>query len=319
MRLMVREMCIYLQEDLQRLYHCMYLTFLGEPRLYYDEAAVRCSASRNTISKYWRHGLKEEILFPPQIRLNMYKHRKEYTYLIQSDSADDLFEYYQNQPNVIYEALTLGKFDLFLQTSKPLDVLPDRTLFWGSRGNYIYPVTPYYSFDTALNRMEKLLAEEHSPSKLKVEYPEEPPEKGSSHYGWMIFPYVKYNMKTGFTEIVKKLHISFDSFYKGLDFLLNVSTVLLPYYPFGYAQYAHRFFVFWTDYEEFLCKFLGLLPSHTSIVKVNDALFAYVNILKDGQPNEHRFFSLCFRMRELKLVDKFWAASPVFRWVPDTL
>lgn len=317
MSLVVKEMCIYTREDLHRLQHCMYLTFLKEPRLYYDEAATRCGASRNTISKYWRLGLEKEVFFPPQIRLNMYKNRKEYIYLIQSDSVDELFEYFQKQPSVIYEALTLGKFDLLVQTSKPLDVLPDRTLFWGSRGNYIYPVTPNYSFESALNRMEKLLKEEHSPSKSSVEYPREPPEKGSSHYGWMIFPYVKYNMRTGFTRIVKQLHIAFDSFFQGLEFLLNVSTVLLPYYPFGYAQYAKHFLVFWSDYEEFLCEFLGLLPSHTSIIKVNDALIAYVNILNDGQSNEHRFFSLCFKMRKLKLVNKFWAANPVFRYVPD--
>ena len=317
MRVLVEEMCIYTQDDLQQLQHCLYRTFLKEPRLYYDVAGKRCNACRNTTSKYWREGLKHQVFFPPQIRLKMYENRKEYIYLIQSDSAHELYEYYKKQPNLIYVAMTLGKFDLFLQTSSPLEVIPDRTLFWGGRGNYIYPETPLYSFKKGYSLMQELLEKEHSPSQIPVDYPEELCDVGDPEYGWMIYPYVKYDMRTGFTKIIKKLHISFDSFYKGMEYLMEISTMLLPYYPFGYPQYIHHFFVFWSDYEEFLCKFLGLLPCHTSIVKVNDALLAYVNILRTTQSNEEDFFNLCFKMRKLELINKFWIVNPVFFSIPE--
>ena len=176
-----------------------------------------------------------------------------------------------------------------LQTSRLLDILPDRTLYWGNRGNYIFPVTPFNSYNGALNNMEGMLQGECELSKVPVVYPEYPPEVGSSPYGWKIFPYVKYNLKTGYTYIVKKLHISFDSFYKALYYLLNISTVTLPFYPLGFRLYSQYFFVFWSDYEEFLCTFFGCLPCHTSITKVNDALTMYVNIQKGEEMSEKIF------------------------------
>lgn len=38
-------------------------------------------------------------------------------------------------------------------------------------------------------------------------------------------------------------------------------------YSFGYVQYTQHFFVFWSDYEESLCKFLGLLY-HTFVLRL---------------------------------------------------
>lgn len=315
MNLVVKEMCIYTQKDLRKLQHSMYLTFLKEPRLYFDVAAEKCNASRNTISKYWRQGIDEEVFYPSQIRLKMYENRKEYLYLIQNDSAHKLYSYFKQQKDTIYMSYASGKFDILLQTSKPLEVLPDRTLFHGSRGNYIYPLTPYCSYEDALERMELLLKQEQKKSKIKVEYPDEPPEKGSSHYGWMIYPYVKYDLSVGFTKIVKALHISFPTFFKGLDYLLNVSTVLLPYYPLGFRLYSQHFLLFWSDYEEFLCESFGHLPCHTSIVKVNDALLMYVSIEKGLL--EKRLFQYCFELGDLGYIDRFWSSIPIYHWKPD--
>ena len=309
-------MCIYKQEDELKLRHAMYRTFLEEPRLYYDDAAKKVGACRNTVSTYWREGLKDKIFFPPQIRLNMYKNRKEYIYLIQSDSANRLYEYFKKHPDLAYMSYTSGKFDIFLQTEKPLDVLPDRTIFHGSRGNYIYPDILNCSYESALNRMERLIDQEHSPSKIPLEYHEEPPEVGSSYYGKMIFPYVKYDLKTGYTRIVKELRISFVSFHKGLDYLLNVSAKLLPYYPKGFRLYSQYFFIFWSDYEELLCELFSCLPCHTSITKVGNALIVYVSIEK-GEDMCERFFVMCSRMVDLGLIDRFWSSRPIYHWKPD--
>lgn len=294
----------------------MYRTFLEAPRLYYDEAAKKCDSCRNTVSTYWRDGLRELIFFPPQIRLKMFEDRKEYIYIIQSDSPLNLYNYFKKHPDVIYMVYASGKFDLLLQTDKPLDVLPDRTMFYGGRSNYIFPKTPNCAYLNALMRMELLLDQDHSPSRINVEYPKEPPEVGSSHYGWMIFPYVKYNLKTGYTKIVKKLHISYESFHKGFDYLLNVSTKLLPYYPKGFRLYSQYFFVFWSNYEEFLCDFLKCLPCHVSIIKVKDALIVYVSIEK-GKDMSEMFFKMCSKMVELGLIDRYWSSRPIYHWKPD--
>jgi hypothetical protein len=66
-------------------------------------------------------------IFPPQFRLNMYENRKEYIYFIQSDSAQKLYFHFKNHPDLVYIAYCSGNFDIFLQLSAPLDVLPDRT------------------------------------------------------------------------------------------------------------------------------------------------------------------------------------------------
>jgi hypothetical protein len=311
----VKEMCIFLQEDIGRLHHSMYLTFVREPRLYYHEAAQKCNVSRNTFSKYWKQGVTDKVFFPPQIRLKMYSNRKEYIYLIQNDNANDLYEHFKNHPDTVYVTCASGKFDLLLQTNKPLDVLPDRTLFSGSRGNYLYPETPLCSYNEALKRMDALLDHEHTPSKIDINYPEEPPEIGDSTLGWKIFPYVKYNLKTGFTPIIKRLHISFASFYKGLEYLYNVSTVLLPYYPSGFTWYSQHFFVFWSGYENLLCESFSQLPCHTSITKVKDALLVYASVEKGLI--EKRLLQYYFRLTHLGYIDRFWSSIPVYYYARD--
>lgn len=308
-------MCIYSHEDLRRLNHSMYRTFLKEPRLFTNEAAKRCHASRNTVAKYWKEGIEKKIFFSPQMRLNMYKNRKEYIYLIQSDSAHKLYTHFQKNPDVVYISYTSGKFDILLQTSKELDVLPDRTLLYGSRSNYIFPDLNDCTYENALDKMEAMLDSGPNPSEILVEYPEEPPEKGSSHYGLMIYQYIKYDLRTGFTPITKKLHISFESFYKGINYLLNVSTVLLPYYPLGFRLYSQYFFIFWSDYEDFLCKLFGCLPCHTSIAKVNGALVVYLSIQK-GEEMTERLFQCCSKMIDLGLIDYFWSSMPIYHWKP---
>lgn len=304
-------MSIYTREDIRQLQHCIYLTFLHNPRLYYDEGAKRCNVVRNTFTKYWKEGLINLNFFPPQIRLEMFETRIEYIYLVQSETPNKLYNYYKNHPDIIYLAATLGNFNLFIQTKKPLEVLPDRTLFYGSRGNYEYPETPYCIFDSALDKVEALMNQSHTPSTSTVSYLKEPKLRGSE-YGWKIFPYVKYDLRANYTFIVRKLGLSFSSFYKGLEYLLSVSTVLLPYYPLGYQEYSHHFFVFWTDYEDFVRQAFSSLPSHTSIVKVNNALIIYANLLC-----EPRFYALCYKMADLGLINQFWIANPVFHSVPD--
>jgi hypothetical protein len=288
---------------------------LEDPRLYYDKGAKRCGAARNTFTKYWYQGLEEKIFFPPQIRLNMYKTRKEYIYLVQSDAVHELYDYYRNHPDVIYLVYTVGKFDLFIQTSKPLNVIPNNTIHFGSRGNYIFPKVPYYEFERGFDKIDFLFEQEHEKSSLSVEYPEEPDIKGAS-YGWKIFPYLKYNLRPNYTTIIKTLGISFTSFYKGFEYLLNVSTSLLPYYPLGFRQYSPHFFAFWSDHEELLCELFGYLPCHVSIVKVGEALLIYAGIKRDGVSKD-RFFRICYNLLKQGVVNKYWTAIPAFHWKPD--
>ena len=230
--------------------------------------------------------------------------------MVQSDKAHELYKYYQKHSDVIYLAYALGKFDLILQTSKPLEVLPDATLLHGSRSSYIYPETPYYSYVTALDKMEAFLNCPHQKSRIDVTCPVEPRLEGSQ-YGWKIFPYVKYDLRTNYTFIVKKLGLSFGSFYKGIDYLLKISTVLLPYYPLGFPKYTQYFFVARSEYEYFVKDFFGLLPCHTSIAKVGDALLIYTSVEK-GAGLKERFFDLIHRMFELGYINRFWESNPVY-------
>jgi hypothetical protein len=308
-------MSTYSQEQIHRLQHCIYRVFLHNPRLYYDKGAKICGAARNTFTKYWRDGLANEVFFPPQIRLNMYRNRKEYIYIVQTDEIDELYDYYRTHPDVIYLVYTIGKFDLLIMTWSPLKVVPNNTIQYGSRGNFIFPETPFCTYGTALDHAEVALERPHMPSSLSVEYPDEPELKGAS-YGLQIFPYLKYNLRPNYTFIVKKLGISFTSFYKGYEYLLNVSTVLLPYYPLGFLQYVQHFLVFWTDYEDLIREVFSYLPCHVSIVKVGDALLVYASVQQDWRV-KRRFFNLCYKMLEMKLVKRYWTANPHFHWIPD--
>ena len=129
----------------------------------------------------------------------------------------------------------------------------------------------------------------------------------------MIFPYLKYDLRASYTNIVKKLHISFESFQKGFEYLLNVSTMLLPYYPLGFRLYSQYFLVFWSDYEEFLCELFGSLPCHTSITKVKDALVIYVSIQK-GEDMSDRLCKMCSTMVDLGVINRFWSSKPIYGW-----
>ena len=307
-------MSLYSKEDIRQIQHRIYLTFLYNPRIYYDKGAKQCRIAKNTFMKYWKEGLKDQVFFPPQIRLKMYRERKEYIYLVQNDKAHSMYEYYKKHPDITYLSYALGKFDLLIQTDKPLEVVPDGTLLHGSRSNYIYPETPYCTFEAALSRMEALLSQSHEPSKITVEYPEEPELKGTE-YGLQLLPYLKYNLRPNYTLVVKRVGISFSSFYKGYEYLLKVSTVLLPYYPFGLLNYSQYFFVFRTDYEHLLCELFGYLPCHVSITKVSDALIVYVTV-QEGKGLRERFFDLCYRLLDMGLVNQLWAADPVYHWRP---
>jgi len=103
-------MVMYSKENIRRLQHCIHRVLLRKPRIYYDEGAQHCSVNRKTFSKYLKLGLQDNVLYLPQIRLDMYEERKEYMYFLQSDNAHELYKYYQKQPNVVYLAYTLGKF-----------------------------------------------------------------------------------------------------------------------------------------------------------------------------------------------------------------
>jgi hypothetical protein len=303
----------YSAKDKDQLEYRIYQTILDEPRIYYHNGANKCGVTRNTFTRHWYDGLRDQVFFPPAIRLKMFQNRKEYIYLIRNDKAHELYRYYMNHPDVVYLTYTLGKFDLLIQTRTPLDVNPDSTILFGSRSNYMYPKTPNYSFEIAFDRMNALLDQHHTPSHIEITYPEEPVLEGAK-YGWMIFPFIKYDLRTNYTRIVKKVNISFFSFYRGLDYLLSVSTVLLPYYPLGYRQYSHNLYVIWSDYEDFICDFFGCLPSHVSIFKVEDALIIYASTLL---ALNYEFFDFCYRMLTLGLVKRFWTANPLYHWIPD--
>lgn len=277
------------------------------------DGSKKCNAAKNTFMKYWKKGLVDLIFFPPQIRIRIYKTRKEYIYLVECENPHELFEYYRKHPDVIYLAFLHGKFNLLIQTKKPLDIAPKGTLLHGSRSDYEYPETPYCSFDSALDRMETLLSQEHEPSRSTVTCPDEPSLKGSE-YGWKIFPYIKYDLRPNYTTIVKKVGISFSSFYKGYEYLLSVSTVLLPYYPLGFTNYLPEFIVLETDYEKLIREFFSHLPSHVSITRVDDAFLIHASHL---YMKERRFYLLVYRMAELGYIKRFWTATPVFHWTPD--
>lgn len=95
-------MSLYSQEDIRRLQHCIYLTFLNNPRMYFTDGSKKCNSAKNTFMKYWKKGLLDLIFFPPQIRIKMYNTRKEYVYLVECDNPHELFEYYKKHPDVIY-------------------------------------------------------------------------------------------------------------------------------------------------------------------------------------------------------------------------
>lgn len=291
----------------------IYRTFLREPRMPFGRASKECYVSRNTLSRHWYDALRKGIFFPPQLRLKMYKGEKEYIYLVQNDLAHEMYENFKKNHNVLYMCYCLGKIDLLIQTDEPLKEIPENTLFFGNRGNYIFPETKNYGFNTCLKNIKNLLDQEHEKSKVPVLYIEKPDIKGSN-YGEMIFPYVKYDLKTNYTFIVKKLGISFASFYKGLDYLMNVSTVLLPFYPLGIMQYSQHFFVFWSEYEELLCELFGYFPCHVSLVKVNDALLVYAPSIL---PIEFPLFTTFHKMLKMGLIDRFWTTDPLYHWKPD--
>lgn len=308
-------MCKYSEKDL-KLHHCMYKTFLHDPRLHYGDAAKACGVVRNTFTKHWKKGLENGVFYNPQIRPKMFNTIREYIYLVQTDDVHELFEYYKGHPNVIFLVHTIGRFDLLIQTNEPLKIIPNNTIFYGGRSNYRYPLTLNCTYEDAFDRIDDVLDNSHTPSKIEVTFPEEPDLKGAK-WGWKIFPYLKYNLRPNYTWVVKNVGISFTSFYAGYEYLLNACSVLLPHYPLGYLQYSHRYLVFWSDYEELLCEILGLLPCHVAITKIGDALFAYINI-RDKGTTKKRYFDFCHKITEMNLINKLWEATPIFHWVPDT-
>ena len=307
-------MSTFSKEDLD-LHYCIYRTLLTDPRIYYHVAAKKCGVARNTFTKHWEEGLEQGIFFSPQIRPKMYSARKEYIYLVQTDNVHELYEYYKNYPYLVYLAYTLGKFDLLIQTEHPLEVIPHNTILWGSRSDYQYPHTPQCTDKAALDTIEDLLDRPHEKSHIPVDYPDEPDIMGHQ-WGWKIYPYLKYDLRPNYTWIVKKVGMSFTSFYRGYEYLLKVCSVLLPYYPHGFLAYSQHFFVIWSDYEELICKVFGCLPSHVSITKLNGALLICAGI-RENWRIKNRFLNICYDMIKKGYIKRFWTVNPIFHWKPD--
>jgi len=93
-------------------------------------------------------------------------------------------------------------------------------------------------------------------------------------------------------------------------------SILLPCYPLGFRLYSQYFFVFWSDYEKFLCELFGRLPCHTAITKVKGASIMYVSIQKAEDISE-KLFKMCSKMVDLGLIDHFWSSRPIYGWRRD--
>jgi hypothetical protein len=295
----------------------MYKLRTTDPRITVTDMAKSLGITRNAASHHLNKALEEGILFNPQLKLLMSEDVKEYFYAVSSDDAFRAFHQLQEDKRILYEIFGSGYADLLLTTSEPLpwcelDEL-GRVMLWGERSNYICPDIPEADYITALSNIEDFSKKEFEPSKWivdllpwKIEWKE---------IDWKLFPLLRYNVTKTYTDLSKKIEMSYDGFRWSFGRILANTQLIVPFYPEGYPKYNDYYFFIQSKYENMLIDMASLIPCCTMINKVKDWLSIYLHILPLNTTD--RLFTVLYSLQDCGYLDKLKMVYSTTYWHPD--
>ena len=109
------------REQIEVHYYSLYLQLLEEGRTSFTRIGNSLNINNKSAAKLYRLALKEEVLFPPYLRLNSFPNFQEYIYFLKFRNALSIFEKLKNDHRVLYEAVSSGAFNLMVIANEKID------------------------------------------------------------------------------------------------------------------------------------------------------------------------------------------------------
>ena len=172
-----------------------------------------------------------------------------------------------------------GFANFYVISKEKIDIEGD-ILISGPRSDYHVSFAPNHSWKTAIKIMEEK-KEKFDPDKY------EPRGTIQTHWDvtieWdkkdeILFRYFKYDLRKPMERIRKKHRISGRMGMNWLKKLPEYCTIITRFYPEKRSSYDPYFFIFETDYEDFIIELFSELPTSTLFFKVSDKLIVHAYI-----------------------------------------
>lgn len=176
--------------------------------------------------------------------------------------------------HVVYHAVMAGSPNLWIVSRKEIDV-EGEIIVEGVRSDFHMSYAPNHSWKTAMEIMEK---------KVETFNPETYNPRGIIETHWsqsvewdrefeMLYREFKLNLRKKQTPVRRKYLISGSKMQKWFERLPECCTVFTAYYPESLGAYNPYFFMFETDYEDFIVELYSELPTSSVFFKVSSWLF----------------------------------------------
>lgn len=274
-------------------YYKIYEQIYKHPQAAIFDISKKAKISRNTVSKYLHEMIEKNILVPPTLALKPTRNYTEYVTLLNFDSPDFVFTQLKELPYILYSAFCALNWNVLTVSLKLFDFSQLRhfqsLVFQGERG---FVVTPKCGMNEA-TRLDTSTATLDTIPKLKT------PKRKKLPWGekeWKLYDLFKYNLRRKVTPTMKKGKVRYEDYMKWREPLEKYCTIHTLYYPLGFFNYMHWFFLMKTDYDiSFLFQ-----EWHASCVftTVNDYVLALIPVIGRIQQRE---FLISFQELQNKL------------------
>lgn len=263
-------------------YRAIYeLLWLKNPRIYIKDIASKLCIDHRTASNRLNEAYSLGVITGPQIRKRSYSNMKEYVYFVNSKNPFKTYLKYSKDENIIYHARMLGFVNTWITALNKFHV-DGEILYEGYRSDYHLSFAPDHSWEKSIQLMKKKI-ENFNEDKynrntiIETHWNESIPWDSESEKLYREF---KYDLRSPITPIMKRNLISGQKIYEFLERLPDCCSITTSYFPEGISAYDPYFFLFETDYEDFIIELFSLLPTSCFFFKVADRLFAYAHIEK---------------------------------------
>jgi hypothetical protein len=300
--------------QIENYYYSLYLLLLDEARQNFSKVGRNLKINDKSAAKLYRWAVKEEVLFPPFLRLNAYPNCREYTYFLKFQKPLPIFEKLQNDPRVIYESICSGAFDTVVMTTEKIDFSMECSfkgyVLSGPRSDFIYNKVERRSIREYFNEFHDFLNKGHF-----IESEIEMPVRGEFVWDELdhgLFRLLKHNFRTKYIDIIRCFGFSKSVFYDHLHNVLERCSIWTPYYPKGYPNYNGFFVLFETAHENQLVNQLKKIPVHCPISKISDKIYSYILVEKDLQQVE--LLKLLTSMQSSGFIEEYSLSIPIYHW-----
>jgi hypothetical protein len=206
----------------------------------------KTSLSRNTVSKYLIKMIEKSMLLPPFLALNPARNYTEYVSILNFDSPDFVFTQLKELPYILYSSFCALDWNVLTVSTKPFDFSQlchfQSLLLQGERGTIVTPLCSMNEdarFDMSTVDLDKI-PKSNPPKRRNLQWDESQ---------WKLYDLFKYDLRRKITPTLKKGKLRYEDYTNWREELEKYCTIHTLYYPLGFFNYMHWFFLMKTDYD----------------------------------------------------------------------